>query len=362
MAKILLVHPGPDFSVADVFRGWYKALKALGHQVMVFNTNERLMFYGRAVFEDHAQERCEHCERFPVRKALEDPLAVASLSTEGLLAECYRSRPDIVWFVSGFFQSGDNLRLIRGRGHKIVMLHTESPYQDDEQMKRGQWAHLNLLNDPANIGKWADLGSAYTAYVPHSYDPDVHYPDYARIKEYDFAFVGTAFKSRCEFFSHLLPPMEAAGVRIGLGGNAWDMIDEEDRWLLRYVGQDPRTCVDNDETARVYRETKTGINFYRRESEDTHKNEGVAMGPREVEMAASGLFFARDPRPESDETFPMLPVFSSPDEAREILSWYIGHDEERQTAADLALTAVQDRTFDNRAKEVMILMERMNLL
>lgn len=360
--KILLVHPGPDFSVADVFRGYHKALVRMGHEVMAYNTNERLSFYGRAVFEDHTQESCPECSRFPVRKALEDPLAVAHLSTVGVLEECYKLNPDIVFFISGFFQGPDNLKYIRRRGQKIVILHTESPYQDDEQMERGQWANLNLLNDPVNMQKWADLGSAYTAYIPHSYDPDVHYPDYVRAKELDFAFIGTSFRSRCEFFSQMLPRMEAAGMEIGIGGNAWDQIDEEFKPLLRYVKHRPEECVDNDETARIYRLSKTGINFYRRESEAAHKGEGVALGPREVEMAACGLFFARDPRPESDELFPFLPTFSSPEEAFEILKWYSEHNEERAEAAELAEEAVQGMTFDSRAQAIFQLMENTGII
>ena len=41
----------------------------------------------------------------------------------------------------------------------------------------------------------------------------------------------------------------------------------------------------------------------------------VAMGPREIEMAACRLFFLRDPRPECDEVFPMLPAFDGPEDA-----------------------------------------------
>lgn len=35
--KILVIHPGPDFSVHDVYAGWVHALKALGCQVFEYN-------------------------------------------------------------------------------------------------------------------------------------------------------------------------------------------------------------------------------------------------------------------------------------------------------------------------------------
>jgi spore maturation protein CgeB len=79
-------------------------------------------------------------------------------------------------------------------------------------------------------------------------------------------------------------------------------------------------------------------------------------------MAACGLFFVRDPRPESDETFPMLPTFSSPREAEELLRYYIDHDAKREKLADEARSVIQNWTFDNRAKDACILMERIGIL
>jgi spore maturation protein CgeB len=357
MAKILLIQPGPDFSVADVHRGWLKALRKLGHDVMSYATNDRLAFYGQILFNDLTKEACDKCGRLDTRKAVEDPLAIAQLATAGVLEACYEFNPDIVFFISAFFQNMNTLSLLRKRGVKVVMLHTESPYQDEEQLARGTLSNLNIVNDPTNMERWAEKGPA--AYFPHSYDPDVHYPaPLPRQYESDFTFVGTAFNSRCEFFS----AMNFDGLNISLGGNGWDSIAPKHRKLYDYLGHRPDKCVDNDETARVYRVSKTGINFYRREGEEEHEGEGWSMGPREVEMAACGLFFVRDPRPESDETFPMLPVFSSPREAEELLRYYIDHDEKRENLADEARAAIQNWTFDNRAKDACILMERIGIL
>jgi spore maturation protein CgeB len=356
VARILLVHPGPDFSVADVMRGWRKALVKLGHDVRVYNTNERLMFYGQALFEDDKTVPCEHCGRVGIRKALPDPAMIAQMATAGLTEDIFLFQPDVIFYVSAFFQPGQNLYTLRRRGYKLVMLHTESPYQDSEQMLRGQFASLNLLNDPTNLDAWTSL--APTAYVPHSYDPDVHFPAAERNYGLDFAFIGTAFYSRCEFFSQ----MNFDGIDLVFGGNGWDSINPKFHGLYRYLGHKPEECVDNTEAARIYRMAKAGINFYRREGEDEHKGEGWSMGPREIEMAACGLFFLRDSRPESDETFPMLPSFSSPAEAEEMLRYYIAHDSKRETLADQAHEAIEDWTFDNRAKDVCAIMEKLGIL
>jgi hypothetical protein len=171
MARILLVHPGPDFSVADVHNGWYKGLKKQGHEVMVYNTNERLTFYGNALMPTNDRVPCSH-GRVETKQAMESEQVIQH-ATAGLMESCYLFWPDVIFFISAFFQNAATLQVLRKRNHKIVMLHTESPYQDDEQMMRGQFADLNLLNDPVNIEAWKEL-DVPVKYAPHSYDPDVH--------------------------------------------------------------------------------------------------------------------------------------------------------------------------------------------
>ncbi len=106
---------------------------------------------------------------------------------------------------------------------------------------------------------------------------------------------------------------------------------------------------DNTETAKLYRSSKTSLNLYRREAGVGSDAQGWALGPREVELAASECFFLRDPRGESDELFPMLPTFSEPGEIRPLLDYYLTHPMERIEAATKARAAIADRTFANNA-------------
>lgn len=372
VARVLLVHPGPDFSVADVYRGWAKALKKLGHTVMTYNTNDlgRLTYYGHSRMPEYGKDKCPECGQVPTRQAL-DADGIMALAMDGMYKELYVFWPDVVFFISAFYMTGPMLQVIRTRRHKIVMLHTESPYQDEEQMLRGQFADLNLLNDPTNLGEWREELEVPAAYMPHAYDPDVHYPAPVRKYDCDFAFIGTLFKTRAEFFSK----MDFTGIDAAFGGSGWDLamndypelvtavVDREGHRLVDYLGHPLDHCVDNSETANVYRTSRVGINFYRRESEGGQQGKGWAMGPREVEMAACGLFFLRDPRPESDDVFDgILPAFSSPEEASDLLHYWIKHDEGRENAARLARLAVADRTFDANARKALALMEEAGIL
>jgi hypothetical protein len=345
-----------------VFSGWEKSLKKLGHQVMVYNTNERLTFYGRSYLEDvsnykgqsNTQPGCITCGQPPYKKAMDDE-QVKQMALKGILETSMVFWPEVVFFVSAFFFTAPLFQVLKARNMKLVMLHTESPYEDEKQMARGEFADLNLLNDPVNLQAWKDLGPA-AAYMPHSYDPDIHYPPNPRNYEADFSFVGTGFKSRRDFFGKL----NLEGIDTAIGGGGWgDALNEpENAHVLKYLGHHPEQCVDNEETARIYRLTKVGINKYREESEDEHAGEGWAMGPREVEMAASELFFLRDSRPEGDEIFEgILPVYRSADEASDLLRYWVRHDTKREDRARRARAAIADRTFDNHAAYFMRLAE-----
>lgn len=358
--RILMVHPGPEFSVADVFNGWKKAFEKQGHEVAVFNTNDRLSFYSQTSIPDHKSGKkfCEHCNQPPFKNAMTKEDAVTA-SMQGLTHDLYSIWPHMVFFVSAFFTPAWVLDLMRQRRHKVVILHTESPYQDDEQLMRAQYAHLNLLNDPANLEEYAYLAPAM--YMPHSYDPDVHYPGRGK-KDIDFSFIGTMFESRMHFFEDFFRRIDADKYKIALGGAAWDGEHLNDSPLLKYVGHPRDEAVDNLEVARTYRKSRVGINFYRREAEADHKGEGWAIGPREVELAACGIPWIRDSRPESDELFPFLPTFRTAEEAAELLEWYLEDDDRRKKLGKMARNVIRHRTFDNHAALLMNEMKQFGLL
>lgn len=340
----LVIHPGPSFSVADVHNGWCEALRGLGEQVMEYNLDARLTFYDSALIgEENADPDADG--RKPVRKALTPDQAV-ELAVDGILGACYRWWPHAVLCVSAFFTTPFVLEVMRSRGHKIVMLFTEAPYQTGQQLEMAKFADVSLVNDPEGIEAYREACPA-AEYVPHSYRPSVHYPAAPRARRrHDLAFVGSGFCSRIEFFE----AMRLDGLNVKLGG-FWSGLAAGSP-LRPYLlsGAEGDQCIDNTETADLYRASRTGINFYRREAEADHEGKGWACGPREIEMAACGLWFARDPRPESDALFPMLPAFSGPEEAGDMIRWALAHPKQRARAAAAARAAVADRTFDNAAK------------
>jgi spore maturation protein CgeB len=345
--RILIGHPGPSFSVADVYAGWREALTDLGVTVSAYNFDDRLTLYD-AAYLDTGIFAAGGIRQF--RKAL-DPDQAILLAANGLLSACFQFWPDVVLLVSGFLLPSGMLDLIRSRRIRVVVLHTELPYELDRELELARHADLSLVNDPIHLDQFRQLGPA--AYVPHAYRPTVHHPGPPDPRLVcDFAFVGTAFQSRIDF----LEAMDLDGLDVLLGGN-WQRL-ADDAPLRKYLAHDVQECLDNTQTADVYRSAKVGLNLYRREGERDGLDVGWAMGPREVEMAACGLFFLRDPRPEGDELLPTLPTFTDPDQASRQLRWWLEHDRARETAAAKAREAIADRTFTANARQLLGLLDK----
>ena len=334
--RTLIVHPGSHFSVADVARGWARGLTELGVEVRTFELDKLLDYFSFAYTDRNGEIVKAHTEEEAI-----------SLAAGQIKAVCYEWWPDLVIVVSGFFMYPMLVEMMAERHRHIVYLCTESPYEDDIQMAKAAWPwDAVVLNDPTNIEGFRQVTSAPVIYAPHAYDSAVHYRAPAK-HHADVSWIGTCYPSRAAF----LEQVDWSGLDVSFGGNFQDCPET----ITRFVGHDLDDCVDNDVTAEVYRGSLASFNIYRAETNGqlSDSADGWAMGPREVEMARCGLWFARQSRPESDEVFPMLPTFSDPQELGDQLRWAIANPEARMMAVERAFAAVEDRTFPNNARALL---------
>jgi len=333
--RALVVNPGPNFSVADVARGWARGLADLGVQVRTFELDKLLDYFAYAYTDRNGEIVKAHTETEAIQ-----------LAAGQIKAACYDWWPDLVIVVSGFFMYPQLIDIMRDRHRHVVLLCTESPYEDEAQLQKAAWYDGVVLNDPTNLNAFAEVCDGPALYAPHAYDPAVHYRAPAK-RHADVSWIGTCYPSRARF----LEQVDWSGLDVSFGGNFKDAPES----LLRFVGHEPEECVDNDVTAEVYRGSLASFNIYRAETNGqlSDSADGWAMGPREVEMARCGLWFARQSRPESDEVFPMLPTFGDPQELGDQLRWAIANPEARMMAVERAFAAVEDRTFPNNASALL---------
>lgn len=312
--------------MADVHRGWVKALNQLGAQVVDWPFDAALEFFEKA--------KAGHTQL-----STEDAVHLAARTVEQM---AYRWWPDVILITSAFYLPEDTLDLFVDRGHKVVLLHTESPYEDDRQTRRAEHVTHNVVNDPTNIDRFPDG----TIYLPHAYDPDIHHPGPSE-HDHDFVMVGTGYPSRVDFLEAVNWPTENAV----LCGNWQDVKDDSP--LMPLLGHDRSECFPNELAADLYRGAKASLNLYRREATHVDLVDGWAMGPREVELAACGTFYLTEERGENREVLPMVPTVTSPEDFADKLGWFLNHPEERQVVADQALAAVADRTFLANARNLL---------
>jgi glycosyltransferase involved in cell wall biosynthesis len=236
----------------------------------------------------------------------------------------------------------------------VVLNYLEAPYEDVRQVGAAAHVDMMLINDPTNLELFRAVNPR-TYYMPAAYDPSIHCLGPARPEATsDFSFVGTGFPSRVTF----LEAVDWSGIDVALAGN-WLHLDFLSP-LRKLMAHDIGKCCDNIEAVDLYRSCKASANLYRREGigPGTTTTAAWAMGPREVELAATGTFFLRDPRGEGDALFSMLPTFDGPEDFIEKLRWYLSRDDLRSDLADQARAAVADLTFISNARELLRLHEQ----
>lgn len=332
--RAVVVYPGPEFSVSDVADKLAKGIASNGVQTTAFNLHDLMAFYSNAYVRT---------ENDDYLKAFDEP-GVVQLCMDHLKAELWKLQPDLVVVVSGFFTDLELLDRIRTRNHRVIGVLTEQPYETGRELEFASHCDVAVLNDPTHLERFAEVSRAI--YLPHSYDPDVHHAN-GRSDRYDFAWCGTGYPSRVEF----MEKVDFGAARVALAGN-WQSLDDGSP-LLPYLIDQRDFCLDNVETADLYRSAAMSVNTYRKEHDEGADADGWAMGPREVELAACGTFFAREPRAEGEELLPMLPTITEPSELSDVLAWSMSHPVERQAAADAARGAVAHRDCVNAAAELL---------
>lgn len=319
MTRALVVAPPHGWATADVARGWVSGLRANGVTVGTFELSSQLTWFNHATVEG------EHLSDEKVRAAV-------GLNFLGTVYEC---DPHVVVIVHGADIDWNAVAAVRC---PVVLVLTECPYEQQGQAiaARSMRPTLILVNDPLGADVFAEV--APTFYVPHAYDPALHYPSDARPR-WDCCFVGTGFASRAGY----LAAVDWTGIDLALGG-MWRHAPESLRPFILH-DDDVTACVDNHDTAAIYRSSATGLNLYRTDFYGDATADGWAIGPREVELAACGTWFARQSRGEGNDLFPMLPVFDSPAELGAQIRWALSHPVERHDAATRARESIADRTF-----------------
>ena len=316
--------------------GYDKALRALGHTVEAFHYHKYLQFYDVAL-QEQAKTNPDY------QRDHEDPFFLAS---ERVALRAVDFVPDVVLVIAGGALHRRAHELIHKLSVPIVLLLTESPYLDAFQAKivtKG-FVAATLTNDRNSVGVLREMTGGKVEYLPHAYDPGVHYPGPGDDKlATDIFFHGTLWPEREALFAPLreLPRAQIGGYTLDTTEMAKDVIP-------------------NPLLAELYRSTKIALNHHRMYTEsDTaaiQDGQAYSLGPRAYEIAACGAFqLCDDTRPELREVFgdSVVTYYDAADLRRKI-DYYLRRDCERVDHALRAWYAVQRCTFEDRAHNILI--------
>jgi spore maturation protein CgeB len=303
--RILVGYPPSEFSVGDMVRGYLCAFRAAGHEVR---------------------------ESSPIKTDMPKRQAVA----ERIFLDAIYFRADLVVLICGIAFDPLVLQLLQRGGFRTVVLHTESPYEDDRQTA---WsAHfpgmLNCTHEKVSAQRYG------WTYIPHAFDPAVHQPTPADPEEAcDVLLIATGWQSRID----LLEQIDWTGIRLILRGT-WSRL-RPDSPLRPFYRQGP---VMNADTPRLYASAAICLNLHRGDPD------AVSLNPRAYELAACGAFQVSDARQELRALLGgSVPTFRTAQELSGLVRHYLANPEERRALADVARQQIKRETFDRRVESLL---------
>lgn len=321
--RIVFVWPVVRMSIWDVAKGHRKALgKALGEDnIKDFHLDKRTALFVKMLAEVFGR----------------DEALVGKMATEAVLPEALYHNADAVLIFSGLNFHPAGLWLLEKCQVPTSVIFTESPYEDDQQY---EWASTSnslqvMTNDRFSAEKFG------WDYLPHAYDPDVHYPGPPNdvFPQHDVVIVGSGWPERQQF----LEKVDWTGINLGIYG-MWPGIKDGHPFEKFYTQGNIR----NEDTAQLYRNSKICLNFHR------GSTTGRSMGPRAVEIAACGAFQLSDPREELLQVFEQsVPTFETPDDLSAAIRHFLADPLARTTLAKEAHSRVGAHTFDSRTPLVL---------
>ena len=341
--RILIIYPGHSHATIDVALGYENGLRAIGHTVRAFNYHNQLTFYVGALkyWQKHAGKD---------DKVANPDMAALVLASEQAAIEVVDFVPDLVVVICGFVLHKRAFDLINRLCRPIVLVLTESPYNDASQARiiEGGEVAQTFTNDKSSVIPLREATGARVEYLPHSYDPMRHHKKDAVLDKYesDVFFFGTMWPER----QRLLEPVRR-----------WCRRRRIDAQIGGIGFRRRKGMITNAELVRYYSATKIALNQHRtiasaKDDEEQHVAGAYSLGPRAFEIAACKAFqLCDDARPELHEVFDgSVPTYTDGADLKNKIGYYMDHPDQREALARAAYQRVQPCSFENRARDILL--------
>lgn len=342
---ILLAHPGASFSTHDVYTGMLAGLEAHGCRVISYRLDEALGFY-QNLFEAAEQGGLQWGTANGER-----PNVAGFAGLKGI-AELINVAPDYLVSVSGYNLHPSVVMMARKMGITTAVYCTESPYFGVFEAQIAAHYDAICTMERRALPLFEQVAPGRTHYLPHAYNPAVHYPgaaepDYAA----DVFFVGSAFDERRRLFR----AVDWSGVNFVTRGFLWG--ENADPNVIQLD-----ELLDNADAARYYRSSAISLNHHRTTTvygtgEYISGLDAESLGPRAYEISACGGFQLMDDSREERHavfqgTVPTYKSHSALDLERQV-RYYLTRPDERARLAQAQREAVAPHSWHARAAQLL---------
>lgn len=335
--QIYVIHPGADFSTADVYAGAVYGLEANGVAVYEGRIDTILGWYDTAIYAG--------LEAKVWTEAIRDNSFFnrQRLASAHITQHILDIRPDLVLCVSGHNYHVRDVEIVKRAGIPIACLLTEAPYFLDLELILAGIYDAVFTNERRCLDAFRQVNRR-SFYLPHAYHPARHTPSGVRAESYDVFFVGSWFEERMALFS----------------GVNWDGINIA--WRGHDLTAEPREIMPNETAAAHYRSAKISLNIHRTTTSVGNARhiaigQAESLNPRAYEIpACGGLQLMDDGRAEARDVFgEALLTYRAGDSAdlERMVRAILADPDKYETIRRAQHEAVAPHSWINRARRIL---------
>jgi spore maturation protein CgeB len=343
--KLLVVHPGASSSTSDVADGLTYGLERHGVELVRYRLDQRI---------DRSHRWLNYNWRKTQKKnpSIEKPTTADVFYQAGIgaLEMGLRHQVDCVLVVSAMFLHPDVIILMKRAGLRVVVLFTESPYDQERELAVAKLVDGCWTSERTSVDAFAAVNPR-SGYLQHAWHPERHGMVSANddVPAHDVVFVGTGFHERIAW----LDAIDWTGIDLGLYGN-WQQLGSRNV-LRRYVRDG---VVDNVRAAALYRRAKIGLNLYRTSKGWGREAPAIAnaesLNPRAYELARCGAFTLSTYRAEVPEVFGnLVPTCSESSEASDLIRQWLADPAGRARVQASVPACVAESSWVQRSTRVI---------
>ncbi|SDD30401.1 spore maturation protein CgeB [Paenibacillus sp. UNCCL117] len=280
---------------------------------------------------------------------------------QDIVAAAEQIKPDYVIVLDGLNVEVDRIDLIRSLGVRTAVWLTDDPYYTDMTLPMTLHYDAVFTLELECVELYRSNGSAQVHYLPFAANPSIFRPKPIPLHyRYDVGFIGSAYWNRAHFFDQIAPFLAKRHTYIS--GLWWDRLKS---YRLLSDKIELNKWMEAEETATYYNGMKISINLHRSVDDESFNNNSRLIGavspnPRTFEIAGCGTLQLTDMRGDLPRFYTPdqeIVTYSSTEELKEKIDFYLAHEEARRAIALGALRrTMSEHTYSHRMAQMMRLL------